>query len=106
MKITAQDLLRFGIIDQIIEEPSAAPTASPEAAIKATGDAIDGAFAELDNLPPEEVRRQRREKYPCDRPLALTSYRPKRRLALPGIARRNWDVGNGRRGNVSSRLAI
>ena len=37
--------------------------ARPEEAIKATGDAVEEAFAALDNLPPDEVRRQRREKY-------------------------------------------
>jgi acetyl-CoA carboxylase carboxyl transferase subunit alpha len=31
--------------------------------IKATGDAIAEALAQLDNLPPDEVRRQRREKF-------------------------------------------
>jgi acetyl-CoA carboxylase carboxyl transferase subunit alpha len=32
-------------------------------AIDATGDAIDEALSSLDNLPPDEVRRQRRDKY-------------------------------------------
>ncbi len=29
MKITAQDMLRFGVIDQILKEPAAARTAIP-----------------------------------------------------------------------------
>ncbi len=29
MKITAQDLIRFGIIDTIVSEPMGAPTATP-----------------------------------------------------------------------------
>ena len=35
----------------------------PEVAIKATGDAVEEAFGALDDLLPDEVRRQRREKY-------------------------------------------
>jgi acetyl-CoA carboxylase carboxyl transferase subunit alpha len=63
MRITAQDLLRFGIIDQIVDEPVGGAHREPEVAIRATGEAVAQAFAALDNLPPEEVRRQRREKF-------------------------------------------
>ena len=63
MRITAQDLARFGVIDRIIEEPVGGAHREPEEAIKATGDAVEEALAALDNLPPEEVKRQRREKY-------------------------------------------
>jgi acetyl-CoA carboxylase carboxyl transferase subunit alpha len=63
MKITAQDLIRFGVVDAIIEEPVGGAHRHPDEAIEATGDAIEGALAALDNLPPDEVRRQRREKY-------------------------------------------
>ena len=63
MKITADDLLRFGIIDGIITEPVGGAHREPQATIQSTGDAIADAFAALDNLPPAEVRRQRREKY-------------------------------------------
>ncbi len=63
MRITAQDLQRFGIIDRIIEEPVGGAHRAPEEAIRATGDAIEEAFAAFDNLPPDEVRRERREKY-------------------------------------------
>jgi acetyl-CoA carboxylase carboxyl transferase subunit alpha len=63
MKITADDLLRFGVIDRIIEEPVGGAHREPETTIKVTGDAIADALASLDNLPPDEIRRQRREKY-------------------------------------------
>jgi acetyl-CoA carboxylase carboxyl transferase subunit alpha len=63
MRITAQDLLRFGVIDQIVDEPVGGAHREPEVAIRATGEAVAQAFAALDNLPPEEVRRQRREKF-------------------------------------------
>jgi acetyl-CoA carboxylase carboxyl transferase subunit alpha len=63
MKITAEDLHRLGIIDRIIAEPVGGAHREPEVTIKATGDAIAEALAQLDNLPPDEVRRQRREKF-------------------------------------------
>jgi len=63
MKITAQDLTRFGVVDQIVAEPVGGAHREVEATITATGSAIAEALAALDNLPPEEVRRQRREKY-------------------------------------------
>jgi acetyl-CoA carboxylase carboxyl transferase subunit alpha len=63
MKITAQDLIRFGVVDTIIEEPVGGAHRHPDEAIDASGDAVERALSALDNLPPEEVRRQRREKY-------------------------------------------
>ncbi|MBN8997120.1 MAG: acetyl-CoA carboxylase carboxyltransferase subunit alpha [Rhizobiales bacterium] len=63
MKITAQDLQKFGVIDRIIDEPVGGAHRSPDEAIRATGDAIEESLGALDNLPAEEVRRQRREKY-------------------------------------------
>src|SRR6201995_2530641 len=39
MKITAQDLLRFGVIDAIVPEPSGGAHRDPDAAIRLAGDA-------------------------------------------------------------------
>jgi acetyl-CoA carboxylase carboxyl transferase subunit alpha len=63
MKITAEDLMKFGVIDKVIPEPVGGAHREPEAAIVATGDAIADSLASMDNLPPDEIRRQRREKY-------------------------------------------
>jgi len=63
MKITAQDLVRFGVVDRIVAEPVGGAHREVEATITVTGSAIAEALAALDNLPPEEIRRQRREKY-------------------------------------------
>jgi acetyl-CoA carboxylase carboxyl transferase subunit alpha len=63
MRITAQDLARFGIIDTVIPEPVGGAHRGPEQIVAATGDVIEEAFAALDNLSPDEIRRQRREKY-------------------------------------------
>src|ERR1043165_4101917 len=63
MKITAADLSQFGIIDGIITEPIGGAHRDPAAAMAATGEAIAHALAELRNLDPDAVRRQRRDKF-------------------------------------------
>ncbi len=63
MKITAEDLFKFGVIDRVLSEPVGGAHRDPETTIAATGDAIAEALGSLDNLPPAEIRRQRREKY-------------------------------------------
>jgi acetyl-CoA carboxylase carboxyl transferase subunit alpha len=63
MKITAQDLSAFGVIDRIITEPIGGAHRDAAAAIAATGDCIADAFRELKGLDREAVRRQRREKF-------------------------------------------
>jgi len=63
MKITAQDMVRFGVIDRIVTEPAGGAHRDPAAAIAATGEAIASALGELTGLDRETVRRQRREKF-------------------------------------------
>ena len=63
MKITAQDLLRLGVIDAIVPEPAGGAHRSPEAAIGAVGRAIDGALGELGNMGPQELRDHRADKF-------------------------------------------
>src|SRR3954471_22679288 len=63
MKITAQDLARFGVIDQIVTEPSGGAHRDPQAAIASTGEAIPEAFHDLESLDREAIRRHRREKF-------------------------------------------
>jgi acetyl-CoA carboxylase carboxyl transferase subunit alpha len=63
MKITADDMMRFGVIDQIVTEPAGGAHRDPAAAIASTGEAIAHALEELAGLDRETVRRQRREKF-------------------------------------------
>ena len=63
MKITAQDLLRFGIVDGIVREPRGGAHREPEAAITAAGDAIEAALVELAALSKEEILAKRAEKF-------------------------------------------
>jgi acetyl-CoA carboxylase carboxyl transferase subunit alpha len=63
MKITAQDMLRFGVVDTILKEPVGGAHRNPTTMITATGEAIAAAFDELRNLDAEAIRRQRRQKF-------------------------------------------
>jgi acetyl-CoA carboxylase carboxyl transferase subunit alpha len=63
MKITAQDLLRLGVIDRIVTEPVGGAHRDPKAAVASAGKAIEGALSELHNLSPDQLREQRAEKF-------------------------------------------
>jgi acetyl-CoA carboxylase carboxyl transferase subunit alpha len=63
MKITAQDLLRLGVIDAVVPEPTGGAHREPEAAIRATGDAVEGALKDLGNMGPEQLRDHRADKF-------------------------------------------
>ncbi len=63
MKITAQDLLRFGVIDAILKEPPGGAHRDPAAVVALTGDAIAGALNDLRHLDRDSLRKQRRQKF-------------------------------------------
>jgi acetyl-CoA carboxylase carboxyl transferase subunit alpha len=63
MKITAQDLLRLGVIDGIVTEPTGGAHREPENAIKSAGDAIEGALKDLGNMGPAQIQDHRAEKF-------------------------------------------
>ena len=85
MKITADDMMRLGIIDEIVREPTGGahrdPTGTssfrfpavreptggahrdPVVAIASTGTAIERIFAELKGLDRDTIRRNRRDKF-------------------------------------------
>ncbi len=63
MKITAQDLLRFGVIDSILKDPAGGAHRDPDAMIATTGEAIARALDELRPLDGKTLRDQRRQKF-------------------------------------------
>jgi acetyl-CoA carboxylase carboxyl transferase subunit alpha len=63
MKITARDLERFGVVDQVVPEPPGGAHRQPEITVAAVGDAIDAAFGEMRGLSPDEVRTRRQQKF-------------------------------------------
>ncbi|HUO23103.1 MAG TPA: acetyl-CoA carboxylase carboxyltransferase subunit alpha [Caulobacteraceae bacterium] len=63
MKITAQDLLKLKIVDRIVPEPAGGAHSDPQAAVKAVGDAIEEELQALMTLSPDELLRQRAERF-------------------------------------------
>ena len=63
MKITAHDLVRFGVVDTIVPEPTGGAHRDPAAAVAAAGEAIADALGELRGLDPATIVRLRREKF-------------------------------------------
>ena len=63
MKITAADLIKFGIVDGIVPEPAGGAHRDPAAAVEATGKAIAAALESLSGLSREELREARAAKF-------------------------------------------
>src|SRR3984957_18009327 len=63
MKITADDMMRLGVIDEIIPEPMGGAHRDPKATVVAVGDAIAAAFGAMRHLDRDAVRRQRQDKF-------------------------------------------
>lgn len=61
LKLTAQDLLKFKVIDGIIEEPIGGAHKNPEKAIKSVGEKIKLALLELNNI--SDLRAHRRTRF-------------------------------------------
>ena len=76
MKITAQDMMRFGVIDQIVTEPPGGAHRDPAAAIAATGEAIAKRSASS----------RARPRRPCAGSAARSSWRSGRAwMTAPGV---------------------
>ena len=68
MKITAQDLLKFGIIDVIVAEPAGGAHRDPKAAIAAVGEAISHELSSLGTIHPRPDHQFPRGQIHGDRP--------------------------------------
>jgi acetyl-CoA carboxylase carboxyl transferase subunit alpha len=63
LKLTAQDLLRFKLVDEIIKEPMGGAHLDPDAAGEAVREALIRHVNELRRIRPEKLVRRRAEKY-------------------------------------------
>ncbi|CAI3925259.1 Acetyl-CoA carboxylase alpha subunit (AccA) (PDB:2F9I) [Commensalibacter communis] len=61
--LTAQDLLKFKLIDQIIEEPMGGAQRDPEAAVASVKKAIQESLDELQAIPAQILQAKRRDKF-------------------------------------------
>jgi len=63
LKLTAEDLLRLALIDEIVPEPLGGAQRDPAATVAAVGDAVAGALEALLQLDPPTLRLRRRDKF-------------------------------------------
>ncbi len=63
MKVTAQDLKGFGVIDGIVPEPLGGAHRDPEATIEAAESAVAAALADFDGMEPADIRKARHDKF-------------------------------------------
>ncbi len=63
LRLTAQDLLRLGVVDRIVPEPLGGAHRLPKEAVESLGEAIDEALRPLIGLEGSVLRTQRREKF-------------------------------------------
>jgi acetyl-CoA carboxylase carboxyl transferase subunit alpha len=63
MKITAQDLEKFKIVDAVVPEPMGGAHRDPQAAMTRVGDAIEHALAGLVDLTADELKAQRKDRF-------------------------------------------
>jgi len=63
LRLTAQDLEKLGVADQIIPEPAGGAQRDRAQTIANVGDALETMLAELEKLSPKEIRDQRRQKF-------------------------------------------
>ena len=63
LKLTAPDLMEFGIIDRIVTEPEGGAHRNPADTIRSVGTVIEETLAEIGGTPPEDIVRKRIEKF-------------------------------------------
>ena len=63
MRIAAQDLAELGVIDAVVPEPAGGAHRAPDAAVALIADAIDAALHDLDKLPPDQLKKDRRKRF-------------------------------------------
>jgi acetyl-CoA carboxylase carboxyl transferase subunit alpha len=63
LRLTAQDLLKLGVIDRIVSEPLGGAQRGRKAAIEAVGKAIEAMLKDLGKKKPEALVKDRRQKF-------------------------------------------
>ncbi len=63
LRLTAQDLLKLGVIDQIVKEPQGGAQRDRDETLRAVGKALEAALKELSGKKPADTLRDRREKF-------------------------------------------
>jgi acetyl-CoA carboxylase carboxyl transferase subunit alpha len=73
LKLSAHDLMRLRVIDEIVPEPSGGAHRDPSAAIKLVGTSISRHLSKLSRMKPADLRRDREKKFAAIGSAFLTS---------------------------------
>lgn len=63
LRLTADDMVELGVVDEVVKEPLGAAHREPETAIADLGDAIEDQLAQLNGLSGVELLQDRQQKY-------------------------------------------
>jgi len=63
LKLTAQDLLKLGVIDRVVPEPLGGAHRDPDGAARVLKEVLSEELRRLEEVPPEELVKKRREKF-------------------------------------------
>jgi acetyl-CoA carboxylase alpha subunit len=63
MKVTATDLVRFGIVDEVVPEPPGGAHSDPETLFRTLEALLERQLSELAALPADELVARRHEKF-------------------------------------------
>src|SRR5579884_145463 len=63
LRLTAQDMLRIGVVDRVVPEPLGGAQRDPRTAMQQVGDAIEEALRPLAALDGQALRKQRRDEF-------------------------------------------
>ena len=63
LRLTAQDLKKLAVIDRIIAEPLGGAQRAPDEAIAAVGAEITAMLAEMSDMKPDQLIKDRRAKF-------------------------------------------
>src|SRR5262249_14596502 len=63
MKMTADDLMRLAVIDELIRKPKGGAHRNPKAAVQAVGEAVAAAFRSLLHMDRDAIRAHRQNKF-------------------------------------------
>lgn len=63
LRLTAQDLEKLGVVDQVVKEPIGGAQRNREETIQSVGDAITKSLGEFDGMDADAIRKARRQKF-------------------------------------------
>ena len=101
LKLSAPDLLRLGVADEVVLEPAGGAHEDPARSAEELGRAIERQLARLERLSPIRLRREREKKFAAMGAAYITARRG-RKSAPGGLAVSRWISHRPRNSDITS----